>query len=46
MGVDIVKEIITGAVYSSEDLGEEYIDNYFEGGAKFGYDVDLIQLNP
>lgn len=30
MGVDIRKQIITGSVFSFEELGEEFIDNFVE----------------
>lgn len=47
MGVDVTKEIITGAFYSQEDFGEKYIDKYFtEDEKRFGSEVELIQLNP
>lgn len=46
MGVDIRKQIITGAIYSYKELGEEFVDNYFMNEPdKFG-DIELIQLNP
>ena len=47
MGVDITKEIITGALYSWDDLGRDYIDKYFtEDYERFGEKINIIQLNP
>lgn len=48
MGVDIKKQIITGAFYSSKDLGAQFVDDYFmkDNEMTFGGKVILIQLNP
>ena len=50
MGVDIFKQIITGAFYNAEDFEKGFVENYFEKGETFGEgisnDIVLIQLNP
>lgn len=48
MGVDVRKQVITGTLFSFEDLGKEFLDRYFMKDAEktFGDKVHLYQLNP